>query len=225
MKIMASKSDDIEFSEILCTVDVLPLRVREGVLEIGLVRRNKKPYEGKLALPGGFIRDNEDDDTGVAAKRIARHKAGIEVTHLEQLATYSGRKRDPRRFSLSVAYLAIFAQDQEVESKELRWFPLSEAATELKLAFDHNVICSDALERLAGKAGYTPVTALFAGKEFTLSQIQSIYEALTRAEIDKKTFRRRIDELGWADPIEGKMFKPHGKASRPAQVFTLKSNS
>lgn len=218
---MKDTSDNFKFSSILCTVDVLPLRVRDGCLEIGLVRRENAPFKGKLALPGGFIRDTEDEDTLAAAFRIAKQKAGVEVTHLEQLATYSGKHRDPRRFSISVAYLAIFSQDQNVQSDELSWFELSSAASEMNLAFDHEAICADALVRLSGKAGYTTVCAQFASSEFTLSALQEIYEALTGGVIDKKTFRRRIEELGWAKPVEGLMFQPQGKASRPAQVYQL----
>lgn len=219
---MAETPDSLQFSSILCTVDVLPLRVREGRLEIGLVRRDKAPFKGVLALPGGFIRDDEDSDTLAAAHRIAKQKAGVEVAHLEQLATYSGRQRDPRRFSISVAYLAIFSQDNEVQSKELVWFDLSSAARELKLAFDHQTICADAVQRLAGKAGYTTLCAQFAGEEFTLPGLQEIYEALTGQPVSKKTFRRRLEDLGWAEPIEGKMYQPEGRVSRPAQIHRLK---
>lgn len=219
---MTETTDNLQFSRILCTVDVLPLRVREGRLEIGFVRRDKAPFKGVLALPGGFIRDDEDSDTLAAAQRIAKQKAGVEVSHLEQLATYSGRERDPRQFSISVAYLAVFSQEQDIQSEELNWFELATAAKELKLAFDHQAICRDAQERLAGKAGYTTLCAQFAGSEFTLPGLQEIYEALTGQPVSKKTFRRRLDDLGWAEPIEGKMYQPQGRVSRPAQIYRLK---
>ncbi len=94
-------------SPILCTVDVVLLTLHEQALHVLLQRREREPFAGALALPGGFIHTEEDASAWHAAERVLAQKTGITSPYLEQLATWAGPGRDPRGWSLSVVYYAL----------------------------------------------------------------------------------------------------------------------
>src|SRR6202008_204369 len=96
-----------EFEKPITTVDVALFTLRNRTLSVLLAARDKPPFAGMLALPGGFIHDEEDGDTEQTARRVLRQKIGLVVPYLEQLYPFSGRRRDPRGWSVSVAYYAL----------------------------------------------------------------------------------------------------------------------
>ena len=96
-----------QFPPFAVTVDLVVLTVREGALCALLIQRGEQPHLGRSALPGGFVRVDEDLD--VAARRELSEETGLArlPVHLEQLATYGAVGRDPRMRVVSVAYLAL----------------------------------------------------------------------------------------------------------------------
>lgn len=94
-------------AQVLTTVDVVVLTLVEGVLSVVLLQRERAPYVGVWALPGGYIHAQEDADAQASAARVLRSKAGIEGAYLEQLATFSGPARDPRGWSVAISYCAL----------------------------------------------------------------------------------------------------------------------
>lgn len=133
------------------TVDVVVVAWREGQPQVLLVRRNRPPFERRWALPGGFVEPNEPLD--VAARRELREETGVELTSLEQLHTFGDPGRDPRGWTISVAYLALLRTTEESalqprpgsDASEASWFDLAEPPP---LAFDHGQILACAAERL-----------------------------------------------------------------------------
>ena len=85
-----------DFPRPIATVDVVPLALRGGALAIGTLDRERAPEAGRPALPGGFVRPDEDADVEATARRVLADKAGVRPAHLEQLAVFSGPRRDPR---------------------------------------------------------------------------------------------------------------------------------
>ncbi len=83
-------------TQIICTVDIVLLTLHEGALKVALLKRDREPFKGVSALPGGFIHSNEDSDVQEAALRVLKEKTNIDAPYLEQLATFSGPARDPR---------------------------------------------------------------------------------------------------------------------------------
>ena len=81
----------------ILTVDVVLLTLDGDTLKVALHRRKQAPFQGCLALPGGYVHVQEDEDMADAAHRILREKTGFEPTYLEQLEVFSGPQRDPRR--------------------------------------------------------------------------------------------------------------------------------
>ncbi len=207
-------------AEIICTVDVVLLTLLDGQLRVALLRRDHEPFPGVLALPGGYIHPDQDGDTQVAAARVLLEKTGIVSPYLEQLATFSGRGRDPRGWSLSICYYALVPTEviRLAGHPEVVLVPADGIAG---LPFDHQQIVAAALERVRNKSSYSSLPVYLCGDTFTLPQLQSVYEALLGEPVNKVSFRRKIEEFDILEPIEGAM--ETGKAHRPAQLYRLKS--
>lgn len=119
------------------TVDIVLFSVREGAVEVLLIRRARPPFEGAWALPGGFV--GIDEGLEAAAHRELREETGIEVPYLEQLYAFGDPERDPRERVISVAWFAhIRARDVAAapgsDAAEAHWFDLDDLP---ELAFDH----------------------------------------------------------------------------------------
>src|SRR5207247_821355 len=156
------------------TVDLVVFTIRDEQLCTLAVKRGGPPYRGRWALPGGFV--EEDEDLLAAALRELAEETGlIELAvHLEQLATYGARRRDPRQRVVSVAYLALAAELPDPaagsDAAAARWRPLDELlGARLGLAFDHDQILEDGLERARAKLEYSPLATAFCAPAFTVA--------------------------------------------------------
>lgn len=203
---------------IICTVDVVLLTLLDDRLHVVLLRREADPFAGRLALPGGYIRTHEDHDAWDAAARVLRDKTGIDSPYLEQLATFSGPGRDPRGWSVAIAYYALVPRGILPDADDrLRLWPVDRLPS---LPFDHATIVELALDRVRSKSQYSSLPVYLCGESFTLPQLQAVYEAVLGEPINKVSFRRRMDELGMLEPIEGA--RATGGAHRPAQLWRLR---
>ena len=120
------------------SVDVVLLTLVEQQLHAVLLRRQAAPFAGVWALPGGFIHTEEDADAKASAARVLRTKVGIEGAYLEQLATFSGPARDPRGWSVAIAYCALLpVQNLPPNRSDISVVPLSALP---QLPFDHRAI-------------------------------------------------------------------------------------
>jgi len=184
------------FERPLVTVDVVIFTVREGQLQVLLVRRPDgagEPFAGRWALPGGFVDVDRDNSLVDCARRKLREKTGVAAPYLEQLGSWGGSDRDPRGWSTTHAYFALIpAPDPEAHgASESGWFAADEAARK-RLAFDHGVILAAALERLRGKVEYTSLPAFLLPEPFTLPELQRTYELVLGRTLDKSAFRKRM---------------------------------
>jgi len=205
---------------VICTVDVVLLCLRAEVLHVVLLKRDKPPFEGSLALPGGYVHPEEDGDALDAAERMLRDKTGLSSPYLEQLGCFSGAVRDPRGWSVSIAYYALVPESLLAESAIEGLY--LQAVDQLRgLPFDHKEIVLAAVERVRSKSSYSSLPVYLCGEQFTLPRLQAVYEALLGEQINKVSFRRKMDELDMLEPVEGAM--ETGKANRPAQLYRLKN--
>jgi 8-oxo-dGTP diphosphatase len=203
-------------------VDLVVLTVRDGQLQALVVRRGNPPYQGRWALPGGFV--ERDEDLPHAAARELREETGLTSlpVHLEQLATYGSPNRDPRGRVVSVAYL-VFAPHLTVpiagtDAADARWMPLGELLSDRRrLAFDHHRILGDGVERARAKLEYTPLAAAFCPSEFTIAELRRVYEAVWGRRLDPRNFHRKITGTpGFLRPT-GRSTTRNG--GRPAQLY------
>lgn len=197
------------------TVDVVIFTLREGSLQVLLVKRGVPPFEGQYAIPGGFIRGDESLEE--AALRELHEETGVRNVFLEQLYTFGDPKRDPRGRVITVAYYALIASDKlslvaGADAAEAQWFPASSLPP---LAFDHKSILDYALERLRNKLEYTTVGFQLLPAKFTLGELQAVYEAILGKQLDKRNFRRKLSLLGILKPL--REWQRTGR--KPAQLF------
>ena len=202
--------------DVLTTVDVVIFTLFENRLSVVLSRRAHEPYAGQFALPGGYVHDDEDDDLEATACRVLAQKVGIRPPYLEQLYTFSGRLRDPRKWSVSVAYYALVPLAAlEGMGEQCAFFPVDDLPA---LPFDHRKIIDTGVARLRDKAAYSSLPAFLLPETFTFPELQDVYEKVSGMPIDKAFFRRKIDEQDMIEPIAGEMRKTGG---RRAQVYRL----
>ena len=200
----------------ICTVDVVLLTLQQGALHVALLRRERAPFAGALALPGGYIHVGEDADAHASAARVLREKAGLQSPYLEQLATFSGAVRDPRGWSLAVAYCALVPPEL-LTTAPLTLTPVAELPA---LPFDHRAIVDAALARVRSKSLYSSLPVHLCGETFTLPQLQQVYENILGEPLNKVSFRRKMDEMDWLEAVPGAM--QSGAAHRPAQLYRVK---
>lgn len=205
-------------TQVICTVDVALLTLTDEGLTAVLVKREHAPYEGEYALPGGYIDAEQDLDARHAAMRVMTAKTGIVVPYLEQLATFSGPARDPRGWSVSIAYYALVPFDMIGQAHpDLR---LAHVDAGLVLPFDHRAIVETAVARLRNKSQYSSLPCFLVGESFTLPHLQRVYEMLMGESLNKVSFRRKLAEMNVLEPVDGQ-FESAG-AHRPAQLYQLK---
>jgi 8-oxo-dGTP diphosphatase len=204
------------------TVDLVVFTIREELLCVLVVRRGVPPYRGRWALPGGFVR--EDEDLLDAARRELAEETGLDdgAVHLEQLATYGDPRRDPRLRVVSVAYLALAAALPEpragTDAALARWRPVADLlADRRRLAFDHDVILGDGLERARAKLEYSPLATAFCADEFTVAELRRVYEVVWGARLDPRNFHRKVTGAeGFLVPTGEQTTRNGG---RPAQLY------
>ena len=203
-------------SDVSVAVDLVIFTVRDGALQVLLIERGIAPFRGQWALPGGFVRGRETLEE--AARRELEEETGLRDVYLEQLFTFGDPERDPRGRIVSVAYYALTPPAPlraAPDAANAAWHP---AARPPRLAFDHAKILRTGLERLRAKLGYSTVGFELLPRQFTLTELQTLYEAILERPLDKRNFRKKILSLG--------LLKSEGRtraagAHRPARLYSF----
>jgi len=212
----------MDFEPLGLAADLVILTVRDGALQVLLIRRGIAPYRGRWALPGGFVRPDEDLEQ--TARRELAEETGLssDRIHLEQVATYGAPDRDPRGRVVSVAYLALVpdlpAPVAGTDAASASWVDVGEVLADPgRLAFDHHRILSDGVERARAKLEYSPLAAAFCPPEFTISELRGVYEAVWGTPLDPRNFHRKVTKTpDFVEPAGGTTTRDGG---RPAQLF------
>jgi len=213
-----------EYPRPAVTVDIVLFTFRRDALQVLLIRRKHDPFAGKWALPGGFVEIDEDLDA--AAQRELYEETNVSQVYLEQLYTFGAPHRDPRTRVVSVAYFALLGKDQ-VDRLQLRG--ASDAADAAwwnvysppELAFDHGRILHYAVQRLRWKLEWTALGFLLLPDEFTLSELQKVYETVLNEPLDKRNFRRKMLAAGVLEETSNLREGDH----RPAKLYRFSAKA
>lgn len=206
---VSARRPDVAVLVVIFTVD-------QGRLQVLLIRRSAEPFRGAWSLPGGLLAAGETLDQ--AAVRKLEDETGVTDVFLEQLYTFCNLDG---RGSVAVAYFALVDIRQTHLARRRTWPPAWAPVAQLPspLAFENDRVIAYALQRLRAKLDYSNVAYSLLPPEFTLSQLQEVYEAILARPLDKRNFRKRILSLG--------ILRPTGRLSsegrhRPAQLYTFR---
>ena len=197
-------------------VDTVVFAIHEHALQVLLLKIAAGSYQDKWAVPGGLIQVGETPEA--AAIRVLNQKAHLQIGHLEQLAVFGDLDRDVRGQIVSVAYSLLidsidkYRLEPTAIFNDIRWVPVTQLPP---LAFDHQKMISFAHERLKDQMSYSSVASSLLPSEFTLSEMQSVYEIVWGKSIDKRNFRKKILASAMLIPVK----KLKSGAFRPAQLY------
>lgn len=203
------------------TVDNVILQLQQDELVVLLIQRAGEPFAGNWALPGGYVAAGET--TTDAMHRVLLAKAGVSTDDLgliEQLYTFDTVARDPRGHAVSVTYMGL---GRNIEprladnTQKPRFFPVTDLPG---LAYDHRDIINYAIERLQAKLTYTNAIYALLPPKFTLTQLQTAYEAVLGRPLDKRNFRKKFLSLDLILETD-EMYKEG--AHRPARLYKFRS--
>ncbi len=193
------------------------LTVADGELRVLLIHRSGEPFLGWWALPGGLLRPAEN--LLEAAERKLVDETGVSDVYLEQLYTFDDLD-DPGR-SVAVAYFALVDAWRVRLRHEATWQPGWHPVSTLPaVAFDNAKVVEYALTRLRNKLEYTNVAYSLMPLNFTLSDLQAVYESIFGRRFDKRNFRRRMLSQGIIHPTGHTVSRG---AHRPAELFEFTS--
>ena len=204
------------------TVDVVVLTVRAGELCALVVRRGEAPYKGRWALPGGFVGAGEDLVDAARRELVEETSVSPASVRLEQLATYGAPGRDPRRRTVSVAWLAVLPRPAVPERGTDRPGPPGARRTG----------CSDVdgspstTGRSWGTASSGPGPSWStptspppsSSRSSPIAQLREVYEVVWGHPLDAGNFHRKVTKTdGFVSPTGRRQSAGRG---RPAELFT-----
>lgn len=218
------------------TVDLVVLTVLDADLKLLLVRRAEPPFQGRWALPGGFVRVGDGkhergEDLDDAAARELEEETSLPrgASHLQQLGAFGAPARDPRMRVISVAYFALIRPDLAPlvhaggDAEQAGWHSVSAlgARAKLELAFDHAHIVEVALERVRERLEHSTIGFDLVPRTFTIPELRAVFDAVTGVTHDPGNFRRKFQQLletGMVVEAPGKRIT----GGKPARVYAFK---
>jgi 8-oxo-dGTP diphosphatase len=195
-------------------LEVVMLRMVNGRLCVFLTSCQEQ--SGMLCLPRVRVDAQQDRNLDSAVRRGISELTDAVPQYVEQIKTIGNATRYPEKWMIAVVHVALF--NDRVCASPNDWYPCDDLASRSKLAYDHCGVVASCVKRLRSKAKYTSLPLHLAQPEFSLGEAQAVYERLLMANLDKKSFRRRLLDADIVMPLN----KTRRTSSRPAQLYTLK---
>lgn len=201
--------------QVTLTADIVIFTVREGRLEVLLIRRGNPPFQGCFALPGGIVEAGEDVDT--CALRELEEETGVSGLELRQMHVFGAPGRDPRGHYVTVAYLTLVRPEQvrpaaASDAAEVAWLPIDDLP---KLAFDHRAIVTMARRRLACLLEQSAAAFGYMPERFTMAELRILHETVRGETLDPRAFLRKMLALSLVEET-GKTRK---QGRRPVKLY------
>ena len=187
-----------EYSKVLVSVDVIIFGFDQNKLKVLIGRRQMDPGRGEWILYGGFVSANEGIDD--AAKRTLYGLTGLNNLYMRQVGAFGSIDRDPGERVISIAYYALINvkdYDEKLRKEhDVQWVDINEIPI---LYSDHNLMVEQALRIMRQKIKTSPISFQLLPQLFTLTQLQTLYEAVIGDEVDKRNFRKRIKDMDFIE--------------------------
>jgi 8-oxo-dGTP diphosphatase len=155
-----------------------------------------------------------------SAERIIADQVGIAVDYLEQLYTFGNTVPASGERVIEIVYYGLVPRNLVdltlSRGGQLGWF--TEQAQGILPPLQAKIV-QRAHQRLRGKLAYTAVGFELLPEQFTLAELQQLYEIILGKQLDKRNFRRRITELGIVEATGTERVQPRG---RPAALYSFK---
>ncbi len=206
-----------ENQNIRIAVDAIVFGYQNNQLYVLLIQQKFGTETSYWALPGGLVQNQES--LFDAVNRELKEETNVEVNYLEQLFTFGDNlNRDPRNRVISVAYFALVDSlkleiKADSDAENVQWFVVDAIPT---LAFDHNSMIENAVNRLKAKLSYQPIGFDLLPNNFLFSDLENLYCTILEKEIDRRNFRKKMLSFGIIE--ETNDFSPI-KTGRPAKLF------
>jgi hypothetical protein len=195
------------------------LQVRDAALQVLMWQRAREPDLGQWALPGGDLEPGQTLEQSIR-QHLAAKVDVRELAHLEQLETRSDPDRHPGEWQLATAYLGLVPSDADPEIPEdTAWRSVDRLRG---AAFDHGDIVRSGLARLRAKLSYTNVGFALAPRDFTLSELRTIYAAALGHEVSATNLHRVLVRRGVLEQT-GERREPGRTGGRPASLFRFRT--
>lgn len=227
----STKALTIEDHKVLVATDIALFTIKDEKFQVLLIKRGLPPFLDFWALPGGLIRmdiGERGEEPEEAALRELKEETGLakDLGYLEQLGTYGSPNRDPRdQRVISIAYFGIGPTLEDPEggsdASYATFIPVEEAISDqINLAFDHQLILTDAVTRARAKLEYSTIATQFCGREFTISELRKVYETIWDTELDAGNFQKKIlSSPGFITDLGRNADSSH-TGGRPAKLYS-----
>jgi len=183
-----------EFFDMGVSVTNVLYGFEDDKLKVFIQKISRYPYEGAWALPGVLIKSNEGLED--KSREIAEECIGNRNVYLEQLNAFGKIYRHPVGRVIDIAFYGLINMEKDIKGhrshKEFKWIPVTEVP---ELAYDHNEILELARQRLKRRIVNRPIGFKLLPEEFSLSELQSLYEQILGRKLDKRNFRKKLLKL------------------------------
>ncbi len=187
-----------EHSKVLVSVDCIVLGFETKQLKLLIGKRQMDPGRGQWSLYGRFVGSNESLED--AANKDLLELTGLNKIYMRQVGAYGAINRDPGERVISVAYCALINvkdyDDRLLKQYGLEWVNLENLP---QLYSDHNQMVKDTILMLRRHINTEPLIFNLLPNLFTLTQLQTVYEAVLDEKIDKRNFRNRIKQFDFVE--------------------------
>ena len=194
--------------------------VKDGNLKVLLIKRNNEPFKNKWALVGGALYNTETVDEGM--KREIIEKTGIEDIDLYFSNIFSDIDRSPVMRMIAISYVGLVDYKkltllkQSLKTTDCDWFDIKLVPD---LAYDHNEIFNSSIETLRELIDTTNIMKSLFNYEFTIPEIQNVYETILNKELDRRNFRKKLLQTNLI--IETNNYKNY-KGNKPAKLYKFR---
>ena len=210
--------DLVNYNETLISI----FSVFDGELKVLLLRKKTEPYKGYWILPGNLLRCDETIENNITD--AVYDLTGLTNVYIEQTYSFSALDRNPDYRLIAISHIGLVdsttveIKREERENVESEWFKITDLPT---LAFDHEMILNKNIKYLYSKIINSNILKILFPSDFTLPELQKVYEQVLDKPLDRRNFRKKFIAL---DLVEDTLEKNTGFNGRPAKLYRFKDD-